>query len=89
MRYTKEHKQQTRQRIIATAGRRLKRDGIDGSGVATLMKDAGLTNGTFYAYFASKDHLIATEPRVTPYPAETTRRIWADHTVNALPLRPA
>lgn len=60
MRYTKEHKQQTRQRIIATAGRRLKQDGIDGSGVATLMKDAGLTNGTLYAYFSSKDHLVAT-----------------------------
>ncbi|WP_405624040.1 TetR/AcrR family transcriptional regulator [Streptomyces sp. NBC_00076] len=60
VRYTKEHKQQTRQRIIATAGRRLKRNGIDGSGVATLMKDAGLTSGTFYAYFASKDELVAT-----------------------------
>lgn len=24
------------------------------------MKDAGLTNGTFYAYFASKDELVAT-----------------------------
>ncbi|MFD3505023.1 TetR family transcriptional regulator [Streptomyces sp. NPDC058678] len=24
------------------------------------MKDAGLTNGTFYAYFPSKDQLIAT-----------------------------
>ncbi|MDQ0604548.1 TetR/AcrR family transcriptional repressor of nem operon [Streptomyces canus] len=60
MRYAKEYKQETRQRIIATAGRRLKRDGIDGSGVATLMKDAGLTGGTFYAYFDSKDHLVAT-----------------------------
>ena len=60
MRYTKEHKQETRQRIIATAGRRFKRDGIDGSGVATLMKDAGLTNGAFYAHFASKDDLVAT-----------------------------
>lgn len=57
--YTKEHKQETRQRIITTAGRRLKRDGIDGSGVATLMKDAGLTNGAFYAHFASKDSLVA------------------------------
>jgi TetR/AcrR family transcriptional regulator, transcriptional repressor for nem operon len=60
VRYTKEHKQQTRQRIIATAGRRLKRNGIDGSGVATLMKDAGLTHGTFYAYFTSKDELVTT-----------------------------
>jgi TetR/AcrR family transcriptional repressor of nem operon len=59
VRYTKEHKQETRQRIIATAGRRLKQDGIDGSGVATLMKDAGLTNGAFYAHFESKDDLVA------------------------------
>jgi AcrR family transcriptional regulator len=60
VRYPKEHKHQTRQRIVTTAGRRLKHDGIDGSGVATLMKDAGLTNGTFYAYFTSKDDLVAT-----------------------------
>ena len=59
VRYTKEHKQETRQRIVATAGRRLKRDGIDGSGVATLMKDAELTNGAFYAHFDSKDDLVA------------------------------
>ena len=31
-RYGKEHKQATRQRITETAGRRFKRDGIDGSG---------------------------------------------------------
>jgi AcrR family transcriptional regulator len=60
VRYGKEHKQATRQRIIQTAGRRLKRDGIDGSGIATLMADAGLTNGAFYAHFASKDDLVAT-----------------------------
>jgi TetR/AcrR family transcriptional repressor of nem operon len=60
VRYEKEHKQATRQRIIETAGRRLKRDGIDGSGLATLMKDAGLTNGAFYAHFASKEDLVAT-----------------------------
>ncbi|MGZ2461715.1 TetR/AcrR family transcriptional regulator [Rhizobium anhuiense] len=59
VRYTKEHKQETRQRILATAGRRLKQDGIDGSGVATLMKDADLTNGAFYAHFESKDSLVA------------------------------
>ncbi|MEV6603550.1 TetR/AcrR family transcriptional regulator [Kutzneria sp. NPDC051319] len=60
VRYSGEHKQETRQRIIETAGRRLKRDGIDGSGVSTLMKDAGLTNGAFYAHFTSKDDLVAT-----------------------------
>ena len=59
-RYGKEHKLETRKRIIETAGRRFKRDGIDGSGVATLMKDAGLTNGAFYAHFASKEDLVAS-----------------------------
>jgi TetR/AcrR family transcriptional repressor of nem operon len=60
MRYGKEHKQATKRRIIETAGRRFKRDGIDGSGIATLMADAGLTNGAFYAHFASKEDLVAT-----------------------------
>ena len=59
-RYNKEHKEATRQRIIETAGRRFKQDGIDGSGIATLMSDAGLTNGAFYAHFDSKDDLVTT-----------------------------
>src|SRR5438094_2447460 len=57
--YGKEQKPATRRRIIEVAGRRLKRDGIDGSGIATLMADAGLTNGAFYAHFESKDDLVA------------------------------
>jgi TetR/AcrR family transcriptional regulator, transcriptional repressor for nem operon len=60
VRYGKEHKQATRRRIIETAGRRFKRDGIDGSGVAALMADAGLTNGAFYGHFKSKEDLVAT-----------------------------
>src|SRR5436853_5570296 len=59
-RYDKEHKQATRRRIIEAAGRRLKRDGIDGSGIATLMADAGLTNGAFYAHFESKEDLVTS-----------------------------
>lgn len=58
-RYAKDHKQETRRRILETAGRRLKRDGIDGSGVASLMADAGLTNGAFYAHFDSKEDLVS------------------------------
>ena len=59
-RYAKDHKRATRRRIIGAAGRRLKRDGIDGSGVASLMADAGLTNGAFYAHFDSKEDLVAS-----------------------------
>src|SRR3989442_5355936 len=58
-RYGKEHKNATRRRIVESAGRRLKQDGIDGSGIATLMADAGLTNGAFYAHFESKEDLVA------------------------------
>ncbi|TQC42685.1 TetR/AcrR family transcriptional regulator [Rhodococcus sp. WS4] len=58
-RYDEAHKAQTRGRIIETAGRRLKRSGIDGSGVSVLMSDAGLTNGAFYSHFGSKDQLVA------------------------------
>jgi TetR/AcrR family transcriptional repressor of nem operon len=59
VRYSKDHKQATRGRILEAAGRRFKQDGIDGSGVATVMSDAGLTNGAFYAHFKSKEDLVA------------------------------
>src|SRR4051794_8893462 len=59
MRYRKDQKQVTRQRILEAAGRRFKQDGIDGAGVAAVMSDAGLTNGAFYAHFASKEDLVA------------------------------
>jgi TetR/AcrR family transcriptional regulator, transcriptional repressor for nem operon len=59
MRYSTDHKQATRQRILEAAGRRFKQEGIDGAGVAAVMSDAGLTNGAFYAHFASKEDLVA------------------------------
>jgi TetR/AcrR family transcriptional regulator, transcriptional repressor for nem operon len=59
MRYSKDHKKATRQRILEAAGRRFKQDGIDGAGVAAVMSDVGLTNGAFYAHFASKEDLVA------------------------------
>src|SRR5881275_1341149 len=59
MRYSKDQKQTTRERILEAAGRRFKQDGIDGAGVATVMSDAGLTNGAFYGHFASKEDLVA------------------------------
>src|SRR5881397_1098783 len=59
MRYSKDHKQATRERIVEAAGRRFKEDGIDGAGVAAVMSDAGLTNGAFYGHFSSKEDLVA------------------------------
>ena len=59
MRYGKDQKQATRERIVEAAGRRFKQDGIDGAGVAAVMSDAGLTNGAFYGHFSSKEDLVA------------------------------
>ena len=48
-----------RQAIIDTASRVFRERGVDGVGVADLMKEAGFTHGGFYNHFASKDALAA------------------------------
>ncbi len=58
MRYSKDHKAETHERIVKRAAVRLKERGAAGLGVAELMKEAGLTHGGFYAHFSSRDALI-------------------------------
>jgi TetR/AcrR family transcriptional regulator, transcriptional repressor for nem operon len=58
MRYASTHKERTHQRIIDVAGRLFKERGIDATGVALVMSEAELTNGAFYAHFASKEALV-------------------------------
>jgi TetR/AcrR family transcriptional regulator, transcriptional repressor for nem operon len=52
-------KADTHARIVAVASRRLREKGLEGVGVADLMKEAGLTVGGFYKHFASRDALVA------------------------------
>lgn len=47
------------ERIVETASRRMRRDGIDGISVVELMNEAGLTHGGFYRHFGSRDDLVA------------------------------
>ena len=56
-RYSEEHKQATRARILAAADRRIKTEGIAATSVEEVMRDAGLTVGGFYAHFPSKEAL--------------------------------
>src|SRR5690348_4379714 len=58
MRYSREHKQETHDRIVKKASVRLREKGAHGIGVADLMKEAGLTHGGFYAHFDSRDALV-------------------------------
>jgi len=59
MRYTPDHKQQTHRRIVQSAAQQFRSEGLNGPGVAKLMKSSGLTHGGFYKHFASKDALFA------------------------------
>jgi len=59
MRYEADHKARTHQRILKNAARRFRAEGLNGPGVATVMKASGLTVGGFYKHFRSKDDLLA------------------------------
>jgi TetR/AcrR family transcriptional regulator, transcriptional repressor for nem operon len=55
-------KELTHDRILDVAARAIRRAGYDGVGLASIMKEAGLTHGGFYAHFASRDALLAAIP---------------------------
>ena len=52
-------KEATHERIVEVAGRAIRRTGYGGTGVADIMKEAGLTHGGFYAHFASREAMLA------------------------------
>lgn len=59
VRYSSDHNEAIRKRIVQVASFRFRKDGISAVGLAPLMKEAGLTHGTFYTHFKSKDDLVA------------------------------
>lgn len=52
-------KEATHERIVGVAARAIRRSGYDGTGVADIMKEAGLTHGAFYSHFASREAMLA------------------------------
>lgn len=58
MKLTKEAVERNREHVIDTAAKLFREKGIDGIGVADLMKAAGMTHGGFYRQFKSKDDLV-------------------------------
>lgn len=59
MRYDATHKQKTREKVLTEAAREMRARGPHQIAVAGVMARAGLTQGGFYAHFASKDELVA------------------------------
>jgi AcrR family transcriptional regulator len=47
------------ERILSAAARAIRRSGYAGTGVADIMKEAGLTHGAFYSHFASREAMLA------------------------------
>ena len=52
-------KDATHERIVSVAARAIRRSGYDGTGVADIMKEAGLTHGAFYSHFTSREAMLA------------------------------
>lgn len=59
MRYPDGHNDSVRARIVETASRILRREGLEAVSIPTLMKAAGLTHGGFYVHFKDRDELVA------------------------------
>jgi TetR/AcrR family transcriptional repressor of nem operon len=56
---TRTQKESTHERIVEAAARAIRRSGYNGTGVADIMKEAGLTHGGFYAHFPSREAMLA------------------------------
>lgn len=59
MRYSKEHKEQIRHKLLALSGGLAKKSGFSASGMDALAAAAGMTVGAMYKHFSSKDELFA------------------------------
>lgn len=57
MPYSREHKQQSRARILQSAYRLFSTRGFDNVTVDAVMQDCSLTRGAFYGHFRSKSEL--------------------------------
>src|ERR1700689_294043 len=58
MGYSKREKAETHTRIVKVAAKRFRELGLEGIGVADVMKEAGVTVGGFYKHFDSRDELV-------------------------------
>jgi TetR/AcrR family transcriptional repressor of nem operon len=76
MGYSKSDKAETHTRIVKVAAKRFRERGLDGIGVADVMKEAGVTVGGFYKHFGSRDELVV-EALATAF---KDLDVWEEHT---------
>jgi len=59
MRYSREHKEASRERIVHAAAHLFRKHGYHATGIDQVVEAAGLTPGGFYKHFPSKGGLLA------------------------------
>lgn len=75
MRKSRQETAETRKRIVEAASNRFRESGIDGTALADLMAQAGLTHGGFYKHFESKEQVVLESLQVA---TESLRASMAD-----------
>lgn len=60
MRYSAQHKAKTHARLLKKATEQFRNQGVQGTSIAKLMGQMGLTHGGFYAHFENKSELVRT-----------------------------
>lgn len=68
-----EHKRESLDRILDSAARRLREEGLHGAAIVPVMRDAGLTHGAFYSHFSSKEDLASA---AFGHAISTGRPLW-------------
>jgi TetR/AcrR family transcriptional regulator, transcriptional repressor for nem operon len=82
MGYSKSDKAETHTRIVKVAAKRFRERGLEGIGVADVMKEAGVTVGGFYKHFGSRDELVV-EALATAF---KDLDVWEEHTADMAQL---
>lgn len=73
MKVSRQQAEENRERVLQTAARLFRERGMDGVGVADLMREAGLTHGAFYGQFGAKEQLVA---EACTWALDKTERYW-------------
>src|ERR1700735_4883100 len=78
MGYSKSDNAETYSRIVKVAAKRFRERGLEGIGVADVMKEAGVTVGGFYKHFGSRDELVVEALAA----AFRDLDVWEEHTAD-------
>ena len=87
MRVSKEKASENRRQLLEAAARLFRENGIAETGVDEITEQAGLTHGSLYSQFGSKEAVAA---EAILFAAAGSRRVWeraAEHSQGKLTLR--